>query len=85
MLLDVTKDANIQIFLPEDIGNIKGNGTGEIRMGIDTRGDITMFGDYRMNQGTFLFSFKNILNRVFSIEPGSVISLGEVLMMPTSP
>ncbi|MHC1775564.1 MAG: translocation/assembly module TamB domain-containing protein [Lentimicrobium sp.] len=74
MLLDVTKDANIQIFLPEDIGNIKGNGTGEIRMGIDTRGDITMFGDYRMNQGTFLFSFKNILNRVFSIEPGSVIS-----------
>jgi hypothetical protein len=74
MLLDVTKDADIQIFLPEDIGNIKGNGSGEIRMGIDTRGDITMFGDYVMNEGTFLFSFKNILNRVFSIETGSVIS-----------
>ncbi len=74
MLLDVTKDANIQIFLPEDIGNIIGNGTGEIRMGIDTRGDITMYGDYVMNEGTFLFSFRNILNRVFSIENGSVIS-----------
>lgn len=74
MLLDVTKEADIQIFLPEDIGNIKGNGSGEIRMGIDTRGDITMFGDYIMNEGTFLFSFKNILNRVFSIERGSVIS-----------
>ncbi|PKP03714.1 MAG: hypothetical protein CVU14_01500 [Bacteroidetes bacterium HGW-Bacteroidetes-9] len=74
MLLDVTNDANIQIFLPEDIGNIKGNGTGEIRMGIDTRGDITMFGDYTMNEGTFLFTFKNIFNRVFSIENGSVIS-----------
>lgn len=74
MQLDVTKDANIQIFLPEDIGNIKGNGTGEISMGIDTRGDITMFGDYTMNEGTFLFTFKNIFNRVFSIENGSVIS-----------
>lgn len=74
MLLDVTKDANIQIFLPENIGNIKGNGNGQIRMGIDTRGDITMFGDYRMNEGSFLFTFKNILNRVFSIENGSVIS-----------
>ena len=74
MLLDVTKDANIQIFLPENIGNIKGNGNGQIRMGIDTRGDITMFGDYRMNEGTFLFTFKNLLNRVFTIENGSVIS-----------
>lgn len=74
MLLDVTKDANIQIFLPENIGNIKGNGSGQIRMGIDTRGDITMFGDYRMNEGTFLFTFKSILNRVFTIENGSVIS-----------
>jgi hypothetical protein len=74
MMLDVNKDANIQIFLPEDIGNIKGNGSGKISMGIDTRGDITMFGDYIMNSGTFLFTFKNIFNRVFSIEKGSVIS-----------
>lgn len=74
MLLDVTKDANIQIFLPEDIGNIKGNGEGNISMGIDSQGDITMFGDYIMNEGTFLFTFKNILNRVFSIDKGSKIS-----------
>lgn len=74
MILDVTKDAGIQIFLPEDIGNIKANGSGNIQMGIDTRGDITMFGDYRMNEGTFLFTLRNVLNRVFSIEPGSLIS-----------
>ncbi|MFH1120993.1 MAG: translocation/assembly module TamB domain-containing protein [Bacteroidota bacterium] len=74
MMLDVTRDANIQIFLPEDIGNIKGNGTGEISMGIDTRGDFTMFGDYIMNSGTFLFTFRNIINRVFTIENGSIIS-----------
>lgn len=74
MLIDVTKDASIQIFLPENIGNIKATGSGQIQMGIDTRGDITTFGDYNIDGGTFLFTFQNIINRLFSIERGSVIS-----------
>jgi hypothetical protein len=74
MAIDVTNDAGIQIFLPEDIGNIKATGNGRILMGIDTRGDITTFGNYFIEDGTFLFTFENILNRLFSIERGSVIS-----------
>lgn len=74
MLLDVTKDAGIQIFLPENIGNIKATGIGRMEMSIDTRGDITMFGDYNIDAGTFLFTFQNLINRVFSIERGSIIS-----------
>lgn len=74
MTIDVTKDAGIQIFLPEDIGNIRATGTGRVLMGIDTRGDITTFGNYYIEEGTFLFTFENIINRLFSIEKGSVIS-----------
>lgn len=74
MQIDVTRDAGIQIFLPENIGNIKANGNGKIQMGIDTRGDITTFGDYNIESGTFLFTFENIINRLFLIEQGSVIS-----------
>lgn len=74
MLLDVTRDAGIQIFLPENIGNIKATGSGRMEMSIDTRGDITMFGDYNIDAGTFLFTFQNLINRVFSIERGSIIS-----------
>ncbi len=74
MTIDVTTDAGIQIFLPEDIGNIKATGNGRILMGIDTRGDITTFGNYYIEDGTFLFTFENIINRLFSIERGSVIS-----------
>lgn len=74
MFLNVTKDANIQLFLPDNIGNIKANGNGQLQMGIDTRGDITMFGDYIIESGTFLFTLQNILNRVFSIDQGSKIS-----------
>ena len=74
MQIDVTKDAGLQIFLPEDIGNIKANGSGKIRMGVDTRGDVTAFGTYYIDDGTFLFTFENIINRLFSIERGSTIS-----------
>ena len=74
MLLNVTRDASIQLFLPENIGNIKANGNGQLQMGIDTRGDITMFGDYVIESGTFLFTLQNVLNRVFSIDQGSKIS-----------
>lgn len=74
MLFDVTKDAAIQIFLPDEIGNIKASGSGRIRMGIDTRGDFTAFGNYNIDEGTFLFTFENIINRLFSIERGSSIT-----------
>lgn len=74
MEIDVTEDAAIQLFLPDDIGNIKATGTGRVLMGIDTRGDITTFGNYYIEEGTFLFTFENIINRLFSIEKGSVIS-----------
>lgn len=74
MLIDVTKDASIQIFLPEDIGNIKATGNGKVRMSIDTRGDVTAFGKYFIDEGTFLFTFENIINRLFSIQRGSTIS-----------
>ena len=74
MQIDVTKDASIQIFLPDDIGNIKATGNGKVRMGIDTRGDVTAFGNYYIDEGTFLFTFENIINRLFSIERGSTIS-----------
>ena len=74
MQIDVTKDASIQIFLPQDIGNIKATGNGKVRMSIDTRGDVTAFGNYFIDEGTFLFTFENIINRLFSIEKGSTIS-----------
>lgn len=74
MNLEVDKDAGMQLFLPENIGNIKGNGSGIIQMGISKQGDMSIYGDYTMNQGSFLFTLGNIINRSFSIQPGSTIS-----------
>jgi len=74
IMMDVNKDAGIQLFLPDNIGNIKARGSGQLRMGIDTRGDFTMFGEYVIEEGSFLFTLRNILNRVFTIDRGSTIS-----------
>ncbi len=72
--LNVTRDAEVQLFLPENIGNIKGKGTGNIQVGVNRQSELSMYGDYRMNEGSFLFTLGNIINRVFSIENGSTIS-----------
>ena len=72
--LQVTPAAGIQLFLPDNIGNIKGTGMGNIQMGVSKQGDFSIYGDYRMDQGSFMFTLGNIINRNFSILNGSKIS-----------
>ena len=72
--LDVTRDADIGIILPYQMGNIQVRGEGLISMGIDTRGDYTMHGQYTMDKGNFLFNFQNIFKRNFDIIKGGTIA-----------
>jgi hypothetical protein len=74
MELDVTPDAEIEIYLPDNMGNIKGSGNGDIGMGITPRGDFTINGDYIITDGNFFFNFENILGRNLKIRSGSKIS-----------
>lgn len=74
MELDVTPDAEIEIYLPDNMGNIKGSGNGDIGMGISPRGDFTINGDYIITDGNFFFNFENILGRNLKIRSGSKIS-----------
>jgi hypothetical protein len=72
--LDVTSAADIEIFLPYGMGDIKGKGNGNIRMGVSPRGDFTINGDYIIEQGKFLFTLEDILKKEFDIKQGSKIS-----------
>jgi hypothetical protein len=44
-----------------------------MKMYYNTVGDFTMFGDYVTNQGTFLFTLQNMINRNFNLLPGGTI------------
>ncbi len=72
MEFDITNDATVQIYLPYQMGNIHSNGTGNMKMSY-ANGDFTMYGDFRVNQGTFLFSLQNMINREFLLESGGYI------------
>lgn len=72
--VNVTPQAEIELFLPMNMGEIKATGEGNIKIGIDPQGDFQMNGDYVINDGTFLFTLRNLVNRRFQILKGGKIS-----------
>lgn len=72
---DITPDAYCEIIFDEKVGDIiRGNGSGKIRMQIDTKGDFTMFGDYVISKGAYNFTLLNAVNKAFTIEPGGTVT-----------
>ncbi len=71
--LDVTRNADIGIILPYQMGTIDVRGSGLINLGIDSRGEYSMYGMYIMDNGDFMFNFENILKKNFQIQRGSSI------------
>ena len=73
--LAVNDDAEIQIIFDEKIGDIiKVRGNGDMLMRIDNRGTFNMYGDYTMTGGDYLFTLQNVVNKRFTVLPGSKIS-----------
>ena len=72
--LSVTQDADIELFLPYKMGNIRADGNGDINIAVNSRGDFEILGDYFIHQGTFLFTLQNLVSRRFSILEGGKIS-----------
>ncbi len=72
--LEVTSDAEVQLIFDQRVGDIiKARGNGNIKLNIDTKGDFKMYGDYVLTSGDYLFTLKNLINKKFDIERGSVI------------
>lgn len=72
--LDVNKDANLQIFLPGDMGFIRAIGNGNIELGIDSRGYFSINGKYSLVDGLFNFNLEQLLSKRFQIREGSSIT-----------
>lgn len=72
--LEVTNDAEVQIVFDPKIGDIiTGKGEGRIKMGLDESGNFTMFGNYEISEGDYLFTLENVINKYFIVEPGGII------------
>lgn len=75
--LEMTPDAEIQIIFDLQAGDIiKGRGSGNIQMEISTIGDFVfnMYGKYTIEQGSYLFTLQNIINKYFEVEKGGTVT-----------
>ena len=73
--LEVTKDATAQVVIDEVNGSqLTGNGSGNLRIEINTRGKFNMFGDYIINNGVYDFKYGGIVNKPFLIQKGGAVS-----------
>ena len=52
---------------------IRGTGSGKLNISLNTRGDLKMAGDYVIENGDYLFTLGDILNKRFSVEEGGTI------------
>jgi len=72
--LEVTPDAEVQIIFDSKIGDImKGRGSGNLNITYDKKGVFSMYGDYIIEDGDYLFTLGNIFNKSFSVENGGKI------------
>jgi hypothetical protein len=73
--LEVTPQAEVQLIFDSKLGDImKGRGTSpSLKLRINRNGDFSMFGQYNINQGDYLFTAVSLINKKFLIQKGSTI------------
>jgi hypothetical protein len=73
--LEVTPDAEVQLIMDPKTGDImKGTGRGNLNINLDSKGAFKMFGDYTLENGDYLFTLGNLINKSFNVESGGKIS-----------
>ena len=73
--LEVTPDAEVQLIFDPKVGDkIRGRGSGNLRLFINTLGKFEIFGDIVIDRGDYLFTLKNLINKYFEVEKGGIIS-----------
>jgi hypothetical protein len=75
MDLNVNKDAQIKIALPNGLGNMEAKGDGNIKLDVATATNtLSLIGDYVINSGSLSLNIQDVMKRNFSLDPGSRIS-----------
>ncbi len=75
MDIDVRPAAELLIVFDEAAGDIlRGQGTGSIQINVRRSGSYSMYGEYTVTEGDYLFTLLNVVNKPFNIQPGGTIS-----------
>lgn len=73
--LEITPSTEIQLIFDSRLGDIiRARGYSKLRMEINSNGDFKMYGDYIVEEGDYLFTAVNLINKKFVIEKGGRIT-----------
>lgn len=73
--LEVTPDAEAFLLFDPKVGDmIKGSGSANLRMEVTEAGVFNIYGDYIIDNGDYLFTLQNVINKKFVVQKGGVIS-----------
>jgi len=73
--VEVTPAARVQVEYNSLAGDvIKGHGSGNLLIKIDPKFNISLFGKYTVDNGDYLFTLKNVINKKFEIKKGGTIN-----------
>jgi hypothetical protein len=72
--LEVTPDAEVQLIMDSKAGDVmKGHGSGNLNISLK-KGVFKISGDYIIEEGDYLFTLGNLLNKRFTVENGGKIT-----------
>lgn len=72
--LEVTPEAKAQLIYNSKIGDvIKAQGSGNMQIAIDNDYNVLLNGVYTFDQGDYLFTLQNVINKRFEIQQGGTI------------
>ena len=73
--LEMTDAAEVLLIFDEQAGDImRGRGNGNIKMDLTRSGDISMYGNYEIEEGEYLFTLLNVVNKPFTVKRGGTIT-----------
>ena len=77
--MEITRDAYVELIFDPRAGDIiKGSGDGNLKLILDNNGEFEVFGDVRIAQGSYNFTYSiagtPVISKEFYIRPGGIIS-----------
>jgi hypothetical protein len=73
--MEVTKDAIVEMVLDKSTGSyLKGSGTGNLIIELDTKDKFDMYGDFLVDNGIYNFKYGGFINKPFIVKKGGNIS-----------
>ena len=73
--LEVNDNLNVQVVFDPTVGDVlRTRGNGNIKIAFDKDGSLSMYGEYQISKGDYLFTLSNLVNKKFVLTPGGTIN-----------